>query len=153
MKLNYDCVRDILLYVEKKSSYDENTGLYNKIPYRNILQDKPICKYSKQESNHALDLLIKEGFLECAKNIIEHDGNIYDADIIGLSWLGHEFLNEIRNDTIWHELTDRAKKLGGSSIRAMAQTSATVIPQLMADPNSVNNLVENVKNIVSKMSF
>ena len=103
MKLNADYVRDILLFIEKELDYEDaesNTPhIHKEITDGQLVYNKHFDKYNKQELSYALELLIKEGFIDLAAKPNIHNGNINIARIIGLTWQGHELLDNIRNNT------------------------------------------------------
>ena len=69
--------------------------------------------FRSQELVYALELLLKEHFIECADKPYFVDGNLMTARIIGLTWSGHELLDNVRNDTVWSAVKQKAKKFGG----------------------------------------
>ena len=82
MTLNYDYVRDILLFIEKNLNYEHFDKLpmnHRKIMYGQLLSDVAFDGYDKQELLYALELLIKEGYIDCL-NIRFVNGNLLNAN-------------------------------------------------------------------------
>lgn len=104
MKLNPDCVRDILLFVE------EHTDLKHHVK---ISESKPcISGYSSDEIMYHVEQCRLSGFFQrTSHNII---GDIY---ISYLSPEGHEFLENIRPVPVWQKI----KSKGISSLPAIIQ--------------------------------
>lgn len=69
------------------------------------------------------------------------------ADIIGLTWSGHIFLDNIRNDTIWNAVKEKSKKIGKVSITALASAAGGLANAMMTDPNALNNFLQGIDNI------
>lgn len=149
MKLNVDYVRDILLYIEENVKYDDasNPNRRKEIMFGKLLADKTFDQYNKEELTYALELLIKERFIECAKEPYFVRGNLELADIVGLTWAGHELLDNLRNSTILEAVKERAKKTGGASIGIIAKASEAIGIALMSDPNAIENLKQGIINL------
>ena len=154
MRLNPDYVRDILLFIEKELDYEDaesNTPhTHKEITDGQLVYNKHFDKYNKQELSYALELLIKEGFIDLASRPNMHDGNINCARIIGLTWQGHELLDNIRDNTVWNAVKKKAAKFGGLSISALFSGAKFLGCKLMEDPNAIQNVLQGVDNI-SKM--
>lgn len=156
MKLDFDCVRDILLYVEENSGYqDSNSDMPSKhkeIPHARIISDSFFSKYNKEDAVHTLELMIKEGLFDFAsKPIYDSNNNLVYARIIGLTWYGHELLTNIRNDTVWNAVKEKSKKVGKVSIKAMASAAATLATAMLTDPNAVQNFMNGAQNLVGSI--
>jgi len=60
-----------------------------------------------------LALMVDAGFL--VGNIIEdHEGSPVGASIIRMTWAGHDFLDSIRDPSVWQKVRDRVIKPGVS---------------------------------------
>lgn len=151
MRLNHDYVRDILLYIEEKLNYEDssNPAYHKNIFFGKLLTDNYFEKYDKQELTYALELLIKERFIDCEKEPYFVRGSLMSADIIGLTWNGHAFLDNIRNDTAWNAVKEKAKKVGNVSIIAMAGAAGQLATAMLTDPNALNNFLQGTTNIIN----
>lgn len=147
MRLNADYVRDILLYIEKNLNYDDFSNTHKEINRGKLLRDVYFTNHNKQELTYALELLIKSGFIDLADRPNIHDGNIYTARIIGLTWSGHELLDNIRDDTVWNAVKKKAAKYSGLSISALFNGAKCLGSALMTDPNALQNFLNGVNNI------
>ena len=151
MRLNHDCIRDILLYIEKKLDYEDpsNPTYHKDIFFGILLTDNYFEKYDKQELTYALELLIKEKFIDCEKEPYFVRGGLMNANIIGLTWNGHAFLDDIRNDTTWNAVKEKSKKVGSVSIMAMAGAAGQLATAMLTDPNALNNFLQGTANVIS----
>lgn len=151
MKLDFDCVRDILLYVEENSGYqDSNSDMPSKhkeIPHARIISDSSFSKYNREDVAHTLELMIKEDLFElAAKPIYDTVNNLSYARITGLNWNGHELLDNIRNDEAWNAVKEKTKRTGKVSLKVMANVALTVAKAMLTDPNAVQNFIDGVQN-------
>lgn len=130
MKLNFDCIRDILLYVEENTNYKESVVLPipSKFHIRKIDEQYPhdyiLEKYGENETFYHIEYCEKAYLLE-----IEYD-SIY-LTINDLTPRGHDFLANIRNDNIWNNTKDIASKVGSKSLEALIQISSNVITTII----------------------
>ncbi|MDB8552878.1 DUF2513 domain-containing protein [Turicibacter sanguinis] len=119
MRLNPDCIRDILLYVEENvdakkfavsftslvdslTSYDENTLHYhvNQIKKANLVDN------------------------------VTYGGNM-PVHIYDLSPKGHEFLENIRSDNMWNHTKSVAETVGSFSLNALTTIATGVLTQVI----------------------
>lgn len=119
MKLDEDCVRDILFVTEKYSSfsYPVKEGIYfkeleNKYTEQKILYHLRQCAWSK--------LLI--GYKELNAGI----------EVVDLSPEGHNFLSDTRRDTNWNKTKEIARNAGATSIGALRDIASQVIAELIS---------------------
>lgn len=151
MKLNYDYVREILLFIEENLHYEKFDNLpinHSGIMYGKLLSNQVFENHDKQELLYALELLISEKYINCT-NVVFRDGNLRNATIIGLTLKGHDLLDNIRNDTVWNAVKQKAKKAGGVSLSVLAKGAGTLANALLSDPNAVQNFVQGIENIFS----
>ena len=152
MRLNPDCVRSILLYIEERfdytDTYSSTPHIHKEMPNGDIIVDKYFENYDKQEVSYALELLIMEGYASIAGNPTITGGNLVFARVNGLTWKGHELLNNVRNNTVWNAVKTRAAKFGGMSISALLTGSQILASAMMTDPNAVQNFINGAENII-----
>lgn len=151
MRLNHDYVRDILLFIEENLNYKDSDSItpymHKEISNRQLLTNEKFSKYNKSELSYALEQLLQIGFISCADRPFFHNGNLQNARIIGLTWEGHIFLDNIRNDTIWNAVKEKSKKIGKVSIAAMASAAGAIANAMMTDPNALNNFMQGIDSM------
>ena len=116
MKLNQDCVRDLLLYLEKTLSYGHNVKI----------NDLVLKKYSQIDLIYSAEKLNEAGYLDCMKS-----KGITPPFILvkSITYSGHQFLDNIRDDSIWNKAKSILKPLKSVSIEIISQTLSKVIIQ------------------------
>lgn len=119
MKLNPDCIRDILLLVEKCSDFDHVTE------YRFDQPFSELSDYSHDELTYHIRQCEKAGLID--------DVHYYtdSIDIQDLTPSGHEFLANIRENKIWNSVKSVASQIGSESLSTLIQIAATIITQLV----------------------
>ena len=122
MKLNPDCIRDILLDVEQFVTYSR--------PY-DYLEDSQednsfVAKYDEDTVLYHIRQCEETGYLLDVRWTVV--GNCLIGD---LSPDGHQFLADIREDTNWNKTKEIAKKVGSSSLSALKDIATSVISSLI----------------------
>ena len=122
MKLNSDCIRDILLSVEEDCDYDrvmdydrdsDSNFRLKKYTHEEIIYHIRQCEYS--------NLIVNATYYDGGKHIIIDD----------LSPDGHQFLANIREDTVWNGVKSIAKKVGSTSLTALSQIASNVVSEII----------------------
>lgn len=151
MKLNLDCVRKILFYIEKGADYNTDGGfpIHNEIRFGELVEDEYFKKYSKSEVLYALEILLREHFIECSDGPTFYAGNIKNATIIGLSYSGHDLLDNIRNDTVWTVVKEKALTAGGFSLKSLATTAGSLSVALMTNSNALSTFKSGIEYLRS----
>lgn len=121
MKLNPDCIRDLLLTVEENTDFsrmmnfpsDKNYELLNKY------DNEEVFYHIKQSELSGL-LTKVDWFLGCTCMIRD------------LSPKGHEFLANIRAENNWSKTKEIANNIGSTSLGAITQIASNVITALIS---------------------
>ena len=106
MKLNPDCIRDVLLFVEK------HTDLKRHVTFSERQSEAMLPGYSSAEIMYHVEQCYLSGFFQRAT----HD-MVGSITISYLSPIGHEFLENIKPIPIWKKI----KAKGIASIPAIVQ--------------------------------
>ncbi|MDD7333864.1 MAG: DUF2513 domain-containing protein [Lachnospiraceae bacterium] len=121
MKLNPNCVRDILIAVET------NTGYNTYFDYPSEIEKAPsLSNYSDDE--------IRYHILQCEKAYLIE---IRSTDLCGnyaisdLTPKGHEFLANIRSETVWNNVKNVSSKIGANSLTALSQIASGIVTALI----------------------
>lgn len=142
MKLNIDCVRDVMLWAEaittptQLASYvntdavDSDDGfLYinaDDRPMPNAAQKKLLEKYSNETLVYHLHYCIEAKLLT---EFDSPDGNI--IVIKDLTPLGHDFIGNIRHDPVFQKVKTVLNLLGVKSLEAATQASSLVVTEII----------------------
>jgi hypothetical protein len=139
MKLNPDCIRDILLTVEEETSPSSQFVYKPSEKYTNrfLLDDESedehqiiherLKSYTDEEILYHINQCELSGFFT---NVNPCTGYLYF--IQDLSPLGHQFLADIRSDTNWNKTKDIAKKVGSFSLNTLKDISVKVISDVIS---------------------
>lgn len=122
MKLNPDCIRDILLTIEENTDSerffdyakgDDRYPRFDKYDHNELLYHMSQCNMSS--------LVVGYRPLDAGSSVLIND----------LSPTGHQFLANIRQDNIWNGTKKIAAKVGSKSLEALTQIASSVITELI----------------------
>lgn len=120
MRLNHDCVRDILLMIESKP--------YN---FVGLLSQLELNKYEYDDVIYSFEKLLEAKFVtgsDCNNN------GVNDYLVKSITYNGHEFLDNIRPQEAWDQAKIIISKLGSASLDIAASVAAQVITNLLTKP-------------------
>lgn len=117
MRLNPDCMRDVLLVAE------ENLPLNGSLPMSDLLPLLP--GYSEDEITYTCLKLNEANLLNIFKT--PYPGGTFVNDIREITYNGHQFLENIRNQSTWETVKQKLSLLGSSSVPVIMSVASQVI--------------------------
>lgn len=126
MKLKHDCVRDILIYCEDNLIFGENLS-WLPISLETFCRELP--KHSREDISYTLYLLTEANYLE--SQITESDSGIYGILVYRITYIGHEFIDTIRPDTVWKKIQKSITTLGSASLPVIQSLGTQIANELM----------------------
>lgn len=118
MKLDFDCVREVLLVLEEISVMQDN-HMFKPLTVNDFMVK--ISDYSENEVLYTLQKLLEADYINAVYN--------YDTDlpfnktrffIQDLTYSGHEYLNTIRDNTVWKQIKEKTPTLTFEIIKKAA---------------------------------
>ncbi len=138
MRLNLDCVRQILLCVEentglRKYCYFIDSGLEESVKVIGDIPTPPpdyqidlLKNFDNDELIYHINYCVESGLLSVYGPL-----HVYQIVISDLTSRGHEFLENIRDNKVWSGVKSVAAKIGSKSLDSVIQISSNVITQLI----------------------
>lgn len=99
MKRDMDLIRKMLLEIKGQDGYTGHLA---------------IPGYSQETLAGHVRLLFNAGLCE-GKTMPISGSTIPIYTITGLTWAGHDFLDDIRNDSVWAGVKDKLSRFGGDA--------------------------------------
>lgn len=146
MQLNFDAVREILLFIEKEVDYSQNKNIIRQSDIYNGIQEND--SFSKDDIWYGIEVLLTTPYLNLCEPPTYHPfGELKSVFIRGLTFEGHNFLDTIRKPTIWDVVKEKAKMYGGLSFATLSKAGASLGNALMQDSNAIDNFINGADNI------
>lgn len=139
MKLNPDCVRDTLIWLEENIKVsDESFTSYH-------LQDlyDALPKYENEDVYYSIYNLFQIHYIEGRFSLFPN-GAVKLCEISNITWNGHQFLNTIRPTTVWKATKKGASKLGIMSMHALSTIAMKIAETVVTNPKVINEIIENI---------
>lgn len=124
LKLNHDCVRAVLLAIEELRP--------DQLLYTDNSQSSSIlADFSNEDILYSVERLLEAGYID-AIDASSMDGSSYLVK--NITWSGHQFLDNIRDDGIWKKTKATASKLTGVSLPILTELANSFIKQKLGLP-------------------
>ena len=107
MKLNPDCIRDVLLYLEENLIIENRTF----IPINLKSLQEVILNYSEEDIFYSIYNLKQAKFIEGKFSDVK-DNKMAICEIENITYLGHQFLETVRPEPIWNKTKSVVSKVG-----------------------------------------
>ena len=122
MKLNPDCIRAVMLEIEKSHKYylDER-GDVTTDPLNLESIHESIPNYSKEEIYYSLFNLEQAGHIDLTTRW--SGGSVYTCHVNYMTFSGHEFLNSIRDPKHWSVVKRGLNAVGNFSLATISAVS------------------------------
>jgi hypothetical protein len=114
VKLNQECVRDLLLYLEEKLQYNS----------RIIINDLKLKSYSKDDLMYTADKLTEAQYINTIANWNMSSSHIIAVESI--TYQGHQYIDSIRDDNIWKEAKSKFSKLASVSLPVIQELATSI---------------------------
>ena len=120
MKLNHDCIRDVLKQVE------------NDMHFKEMKQSLSlnIDGYSHDEVTYTLMLLVDSGYV--VGDIRKYNDGAVNVLYKHLTMKGHELLDNIRDDNVWKSTKEKLNKISSVSIGIINDVASQIISNILS---------------------
>lgn len=129
MKLNYDCIRSVLLFVEEKTGLDENLKTIS-VNDNEIFDG--VSDFSKADILNAIYCLSEANYVEANFAYVGHNEFVY-CFVSWLTWHGHELVEMIRNEVIWSDIKKVLTKIEAQNIELIYKVARKIIHKRLND--------------------
>lgn len=118
MQLKHDCVRNLLLTIE-------GLGYNEALTLEKCAKMPLLANYEDVDIVYTAERLQEAGFIDAT--IRRLSGNNVLFRINSLTWAGHQFLDNIRDETVWRETKQVASKVASASLNVLSDIAAGLI--------------------------
>lgn len=120
MILDRDCVRDLLLTIESDS-------FNNTLFLGQICENTRMKSYSKETVTYVIQKLQEANYINAS--ILIADGAPYQVAVSSLTWEGHNFLDNVRDPSIWDKVKSRSSKLNSVSLPLLSELGLSFVKE------------------------
>ena len=145
MKLNSDCIRDTLLYLEEELTINFQQRTFNSIPGNRLIENMMLkhTHYEAEEIWYVIYNLKQVGYIE-GRFSNAGNGKMYVCEIENITWKGHQFLDSIRPESIWEAVKTKADQIGGISVSGLNIIASTVLQQMASHPEFIQSIIDTI---------
>ena len=118
MKLNKDCVREVLIYLEEHLGYNDHLDA-------STIQIDP---YTSEEILYTISLLSEAGYIKAVSVADLRTTPTYFVESILMP--GHDLLDNIRDDNVW-------RKFASASLSVLSSVATSVLSSMLLNPPTV----------------
>ncbi|MFS7394007.1 DUF2513 domain-containing protein [Carnobacterium maltaromaticum] len=126
MKLNHDCVREVMLAIEDIDIAEIPFGTDNYYLYEDR---KLVEKYSKEDILYSLIQLTDAQYID--GSVEGYGDGETGVTFSKTTWKGHEYLDTVRDPKVWKQTKAATSKLASVSIDIVTQVATNVSLKLL----------------------
>ena len=136
MKMNIDCIRDILSFIVNTQTVDDDLSIVP-IQVNDIYDSEKLKNHSKQEIFYSLILLKEGGYILCTSS--SYSNVVVLFEVIRITYKGHTFYESIREQTVWEQAKSAAKQVGNHTLEFIESIAHDIAVEGVKAIISVNN--------------
>lgn len=122
MKLNYDCIRSVLLYLEKTLAFDEDLKIQT-VTLEEMFENLP--KYDNADILYSVSKLNEAGYISA--QLIFAGGGFVSGYVSDITYSGHEFLEKVRDNKLWGNVKKTLSKLGTTGLSLIGEAAGALL--------------------------
>jgi hypothetical protein len=124
MKIDYECIRDVMLYLEDNLTINKDFS-FGCLTSEQIISDlKNSELYTEQDVYYSIYNLSECGYIETTE--IPY-GNTILFSVYNISYAGHEFISSIRHPKVWNYLKEKLSEVKIENIPTILKIVNTII--------------------------
>lgn len=131
MKLNHDCIRELMIFLE------ENLDCENGIHINNI----ELKEFDKDDIIYSIMKLSEAKYIRSSDEVHQTITGDVTGSITAITWEGHKFLDTIRDNKVWKQTKGILSKLSSASISFTASVASQVITNLISQEMGLSPIV------------
>ena len=125
MKLNLDCVRDLLLTLEERLVLDDSLT-FHFLRLHEVQECEPMNTYSRRDIVYCSLKLVEAGYVDA--KLEKNRTFVRDITYMHLTYNGHVFLDGARCKDVWEQVKNSLAKAGGvSGLRIVASLAEKIL--------------------------
>lgn len=130
MKLNKECIRDMLIYIEEHCVFEDVPTFERRmreVSWNELVNAPELSIYSEDDKRYTVQKLFEGRFIEgwvIPKNCFHRFSHAYIRE---LTLQGHRLIDNMRPEPVWDQTKGVLKKIGDFSLDVMSQVAGEVM--------------------------
>lgn len=136
--------QEILLYLEDKLEYTDNQVAmeHSKLSIGKVADD--LSLYAKEDVQYTIEKLCEAKYIRLVNVKYDNQKYMITGYIDDITWEGFNFLNNIREKSIWEATISGAKKVGAMSISAINMIAFEIVKNVVTNSEVINKIVAGI---------
>lgn len=126
MKLNHDCVRAVLLFLEENLDCTGSIGIDN----------VELAGFDKNDVIYSLLKLHEAGYI--SGRFVKDISEDISGFVTEITWEGHKFLDTVRDNKVWKSTKTILSKVSSASISFVSSVASQVLSTLISQYMGLN---------------
>lgn len=123
MRLNHDCIRSTLLFIEK----NHKSGIF--LQLEQFLDSKELSQFETDDIKYTLLQLKDAKFINGTPGY--GNNSLVSFSCSGLTWKGNEFIDTIRDDKVWKKTKQATAKLSSASLPILSSLATKILSNFL----------------------
>lgn len=118
MRINIECLRDVLMYCIDCLDYSENGNVWkiDAVDLQDVYKSKDLCEYQKKDIMYSIIKLKEAGYIIIAHEQPRNETYINDCLIMDVTMKGHQFAETIKEPNVWEKTKGIVSKIGNHTL-------------------------------------
>lgn len=128
MKLNFDCIRSVLLHLESALTIDEDLKIVF-VRIEDVFEALP--KYENNDILYSIAKLNEAGYINAQLRF--SSGSFIDGYVSDITYTGHDFLEKVRDNKLWGNVKNVLLKVGATGLPLIGEAAKTLLLKKLSD--------------------
>lgn len=139
MRINIDCLRDVLLYCISNLDYIENGYIWKceVVELKDIYKSENLRQYPKKDIMYSVLKLKESEYIKISCQQPKEATYINDCVIMDVTMKGHQFAETIKEPTVWEKTKSIANKVGNHTLHFLENLAHDVAVEIAKQTISV----------------
>lgn len=122
------CVRSVLLAIEETIHFDDG-DMIDYVSLNDLRSLKRLQEFDRSQVLYTCDKLHEAGYIEL--DWYTADDARHNIEVGSLTFRGHEFLENIREKSVWSKVKSVADDVGAKSLGMVSKIATSVLTQII----------------------
>lgn len=126
MKINYNCLRKLLIVLESNLQFSEDLE-YPDLSFKDVCDLMP--EFTREDIAYSTIMAEESNLIKA--HIISAENSFYECVYFGLTYKGHQFLENVKNNAVWEKTKSITKRVGSMSLDVISSIASELLKGLI----------------------